>query len=323
MDLRMGGALAAAGLMLLKPGTVSQAACRACALWAEAVLPNLLPFLVCLTYAAGRLPIPEGKGCRVTGLSRFGRRVMLMGWLTGSPGGARLMGEAAARGCLSPADGLRLALWGGSMSPMFLMGTLPVWCARPVGLKLLAAHLAGVFAAGQMARLLPVRPCPSLKGAPPPPMTLSRAIDSACRALLTVCGCMVMGCVAGALMRECLPGLSPMAGALFQCLAEVTAGCRELLEAGAPVWALPGAVSLGGLSLFLQNMAFWPRDWFSPGWVLGGRLIACGVSLGVGWLLLGSAKAPVFAAFGQAPVTVNLWPMVFILLVCCGIMKPL
>jgi len=285
-------ALSAAALMLIWPETVMAAARQACALWAQTVLPGLLPFLICLTYAAGRMRIKAGRPCPLTGLSRSGRCVMLMGLVTGSPGGARLMGEAARRGLLSPGDGLRLALWGGSMSPMFVMGTLPLWLGQgEAGWRLLAAHWLGVFCAGEWARLLPVGPCPAFPQAKGEEMTLPGAVESAARALLSVCGCMVLGAWAGALLKRLLPDLPPLWAAMAQCLTEVTAGCQALLEAGAPAWLLPGFVSLGGLSLFLQNMAFWPRGWFHPGWVAAGRGVAFCVSLGAGRLLLGDASA--------------------------------
>jgi len=302
MSVGMGVALGGAALMLLFPQPVMEAAQEGCALWAQAVMPGLLPFLVCLLYATGRLALKPGNACGVTGLSRPARRVMLMGLITGSPGGARLMGEAAARGLLSPGDGLRLALWGGSMSPMFILGTLPLWLQQPqVGWRLLAAHWLGVFVAGEAGRLIPCKPCPLLSGRPPEKMTLPRAIEGAVRALLVVCGCMVMGCVIGALIKTLCPRLPRGLGALCQCLVEVTAGCRELIALGAPPWTLAGAVSLGGFSLFLQNLAFWPRGWFHPGWVVAGRLLACLVSLLAGWALFQNTAAPAFVP-GPLPI---------------------
>ena len=273
-----------------------EAARQGCALWAQAVMPGLLPFMVCLLYATGKMRLEAGRPGSLMGLSRAGRRIFGMGLVTGSPGGARLMGEAAARGLLTPQDGLRLALYSGTMSPMFVMGTLPLWLQWPqVGMKLLMAHWAGVIAAGELSRLVPARALPDEKMTPPLPMTLPRAIEGACRALIAVCGCMVMGCVAGEMVGLFFPQLPPLTTALLQCMLEVTAGCRALIAQRAAPWLLCGAVSLGGLSLFLQNMVFWPRGWFACGWVLLGRLVACLVSLGAGWFFFQGEAAPVFA----------------------------
>ena len=289
-------ALGAALAMLLWPQQVMEAAQRGCALWAQAVMPGLLPFLVCLLYATGRMRLKAGRPCPATGLSRTGRSVLLMGLITGSPGGARLMAEAASRGLLTARDGVRLAIYGGAMSPMFLMGTLPLWLQWPqAGLRLLAAHWIGVLCAGEISRLFPAKALPSPQGGLPPPMTLPRAIEGACRALMTVCGAMVMGCVAAQMAQMAFPHLPPLAAALLQCMLEVTAGCQALIAHGAPPWFLAGAVSLGGLSLLLQNMAFYPRGWFHLGWVMLGRGLACLLSLGVGWLLFWGEATPVFS----------------------------
>lgn len=291
--LAVGAALALLGW----PGEVLAAAQRGCRLWAQAVMPGLFPFMVCMLYATGNLQLGGGRGWRGVGLTKGGAGVWLMGLMTGSPGGARLLAEAWERGMLSRREALRLAVYTGTMSPMFIMGTLGLWMGSPqTGPRLLAAHWLGVFCAGQLARLVPGEAGtePARPAALPPPMTLSRAVEGACQSMLYVCGCMVMGCVAADLFSALCPGLPPAVFALTQCLLEVTAGCQALLAAKLPPWLLAGAVSLGGLSLFLQNLAFYPRRLFSLGWAALGRLAACLLSLAFGWALF-QFPLPVFA----------------------------
>ena len=64
-----------------------------------------------------------------------------------------------------------------------------------------------------------------------------------------------------------LPQLSPVAAAALQCALEVTAGVRALIGLQIPhlkAWAC-AACSFGGLSLLLQNAAFWQENGVSMG----------------------------------------------------------
>ena len=86
-------------------------------------------------------------------------------------------------------------------------------------------------------------------------------------ALLSVAGCMTLGSVAAAMGACALPRLPAGAAVAFRCALEVTGGVHALAETALPlrVPLICAAVSFGGLSILLQNAAYWR---------------ACGVSLG-------------------------------------------
>ena len=229
------------GAMIVFPGEAATAARDTLGAWAQAVVPGLGPFMACVLllspYLRGGMP----------------SRVALA-WLGGSPGGARLMQETA----LSPQDALHYAALTGTMSPMFFLSTLGGWLGNArAGWMLLCCHIAGAFLAG---RCFPL----SEKRQPSPPSKKERASVSSVfqdtAAALSMIGvCMMLGAVAARMAACAMPFWSPGWMAAFQCLLEVTAGSKALI-ALAPAELLPllcAACSMGGLSILLQNFAFW------------------------------------------------------------------
>ena len=124
-----------AGAMLLRPEVSLQAAADACALFARSVLPGLYPYMILLLVALDRLPAQAPYPLLVA-----------LGWGAGSPCGAKIC--AARQGCMDPRALRRLTVCCGTMSPMFLYGTLGQWLQSPrAGLCILLAVLAGGLAA--------------------------------------------------------------------------------------------------------------------------------------------------------------------------------
>ncbi len=229
---------ALAGAMMVFPGAAAEAAGEALSLWARAVVPVLGPFMACMLMVSGRLG---------------GSAVMrtAMGWLCGSPGGARLMREMGLRG----RGALRAAAMTGTMSPMFFIGTVGGWLGNGrIGWVIFICHLLGAFAIGLCIR----RPEPS--DAPPvAPMPLGAALRESALALLAVALCMMLGCVAARMAACSFPSLPVEARTALQCTLEVTAGVKAILSLStsfAPA-LICAACSFGGLSLLLQNAAFW------------------------------------------------------------------
>ena len=253
---------ALAGAMLVFPAEAAQAARDGLLLWARSVAPVLGPFMACMLMVTTRL----GGGMALrAGLS----------WLCGSPGGARLMQTLGLRG--KPA--LRAAALTGTMSPMFFLGTVSAWLGHPAaGRWLLLCHWAGTLILGLM---IPGRAAE--KVSPPSPMQLGQALRETALALLTVGLCMALGCVSARLAACALPHLPPALAAALQCALEVTSGVRSLIALGSP-WTLPlvcAACSFGGLSLLMQNAAFWQESGVTMGQLLLLRLLH---GLLAGWL---------------------------------------
>lgn len=230
-----------AGAMLAFPGEAMSAAAEALALWARAVAPVLGPFLVCMLMLCSR--VRSGVALK-TGL----------GWLCGSPGGARLMQGCGLRG----ASALRAAAMTGTMSPMFFLGAVSAWMGdAAAGRRLLLCHISGALLLGLC---LPKGEKPG--AAAPRPLPLPEALGAAARALLTVAMCMMLGCAAARVAGCAFPRLPPTAAAALQCALEVTGGVKALTALGLPHTGplVCAACSFGGLSIALQNAAFWQES---------------------------------------------------------------
>ncbi len=230
-----------AGAMIVYPSEAAAAAAEGLALWARAVVPVLGPFLVCMLMLSSR--IGGGMGLKT-----------LLGWLCGSPGGARLMRECGLEG----KSALRAAAMTGTMSPMFFLGTVSGWLGdAAAGRLILLCHIAGALILGLCI------PCEN-KGAVQParPLPLHQALRDGGSALLTVALCMMLGCAAARMAACAFPRLPILASAALQCTLEVTGGVQALIRAGSPhpVSLVCAACSFGGFSVMLQNAVFWQES---------------------------------------------------------------
>lgn len=233
------------GAMLAFPQQAAQAALDALTLWARSVAPVLFPFMLCAVMISSRI---RAGGAQLTALA----------WLCGSPGGARLITPLAPQG----ARALRCAAMTGTMSPLFLVGTVGAWLqSGAAGWRVLGCHLGGAWLAGLCFGRGKEPP------AAPAPVPLGRAMTDCATALLSVAGCMALGSVAAAMGACALPRLPAGAAVALRCALEVTGGVHALAETALPlrVPLICAAVSFGGLSILLQNAAYWRT---------------CGVSLG-------------------------------------------
>lgn len=306
------GAGALAGLFLAYPEDTIQAACGACELWAKSVMPGLFPFLLIMLFLTRYLPSAVGrKGAegKAAGLPPGGGRLVLMGLLSGSPGGARLAQE---RLCLFTKHSLMcFAAYTGTMSPMFLIGTLGGWIgSHRWGAVMLCAHWLGAMAAGQLVHRLAKGRSGILSSQEPAArkaMGFSELINSAAQAMLTVCGCMILGNVLSALLQRLLP-LSSAWAAGMQAAMEVTAGCHRILALGldprVAASLMCAAVSFGGISILMQNLAFY-RGYVRPLHLMGIRLVHALLSgfICFGLLRLIGGAAPLPAAVTAAAGT--------------------
>ncbi len=271
-----------AGAMLLRPEVSLQAAADACALFARSVLPGLYPYMILLLVALDRLPAQASYPLLVA-----------LGWGAGSPCGAKIC--AARQGRMAPRALRRLTVCCGTMSPMFLYGTLGQWLQSPrAGLCVLLAVLAGGLTASAALPGGGESRQPSSAFSQAAPMSLGAAVEKASITLLTVCGCMVLGNVLSALLPALLPGLPSGVRLGIACLAEVTTGSRALALLPLPlelrVALLSGETGFGALAILLQNRALGPRGlmplWAQLGFQLLHGLLSALVGYGLALLLL-------------------------------------
>ncbi len=319
-----------AGCMLCFPGEAAQAASDACRLWAVAVLPTLFPFLACMLLVTGSLKARKKTSVsRLFGLPAVFCPLLALGLLSGSPGGSRLSQEFSVN---SRAGLKRFALYAGTMSPMFFIGTLGGWLHDPaLGWAMLTAHWLGAFLTGQLSRLFFKCPPPAETASPKPEdaLNLARVMSAAAMAMFTVCGLMVLGSVAAQMVRCALPNLPEGMLAGLQAFLEVTAGCARILTIPLPD-SLPAlrpallcaAASFGGLSILLQNLAFLQAGGVTFSFLIKGRLCHSLLSFGL-CLLMAPPAAPVAAAAFSAPAQAMPPSSLILLFVwCCCLILP-
>lgn len=231
------------GSMLVFPREAAESVLAGLAGFACGVLPALLPFSVCaLLLTAGRsLPVPL---------------LTLLSLLGGSPAGARLFQDAR----LPTGAARRCAAMTGVMSPMFFLSALSAWLGSPrAGAVLLGVHITSALGCGLLLRERPQGRIAL------PPLSVPQAIFQGSQAMLAVAGSVALGAAAARMTACALPGLPPRAAAVLHSLLEISGGCRALAEAGAPLPLLSALLSFSGLSILLQNAAFWQKNGLGPG----------------------------------------------------------
>lgn len=231
------------GCMLTFPQAAMAAAREGIALFLDRVLPALFPMLTVMLLITSRLP-------------RAAIVCTLLSLLSGSPAGARLCAGLS----LSSRQKHRLAALTGTMSPMFLLSSLPAISNLPIGLPVLICHLAG-------AALCAFICCPfgeneqRSSSSPPQPLSLSQAIWEALKSMGVVLGCITLSTVLIAMLQKAFPFLPHPAFAVLHLLIEVTGGLKTLADSSLPHRGLLCTLftSFCGLSILMQNAAFWQK----------------------------------------------------------------
>lgn len=292
-----------AALLIGFSQTCMRAASDAARVFAEAVMPALFPMLVVASLGA-----EEGEASPRDG-GRFQRaELLLFGWLAGSPAAARRVQRARACEGLPLATARRLCVATGTMSPMFFLGTLAAWLgSASVGLMMLVSHWLSALLTGFLASALergepgeatpkPAAPRPACGKRPSLLQTLPAALSAAARALMAVCGAMMLFSILAALIQTLLfrlfPAMpkAPLLFAVGGALLEIGGGAYAVARAGGASPALLCALcSFGGLSLWVQNMLF------TNGIMRPGRLLLWRAAHGL-------------TAYGVCRALMGLWP---------------
>jgi len=267
MNRRTAAAFGAlAGAMLVFPGQAAEAALQGADAFVRAVLPALGPYMVCMLMVTSRVSAPAWA---LTGL----------GWLCGSPGGAKLLQPLD----MTDDQALRCAAVSGTMSPLFFVGALARWLGdESAGWLMLLCHLAG---AALLALALPAKG--KIGKATPSPLPLGKALGETALTLGGVCLCVMLGSAAARMACCALPRLPAWASAALQCALEITGGAGALIDLHLPgtLPLLCAACSFGGLSILLQNAAIWRESGVGFGKLLALRSAHALLSGGLCWAL--------------------------------------
>ena len=255
------------GLMLAFPQNSAEAALQALQIFSASVLPSLFPFTACmLLFTAGRtVPLPL---------------LMILSYLGGSPSGARLFVQAS----IDRPAARRIARMTGTMSPMFFLGTMAVWLQNATAsFLLLFCHLMSA-----VILCFPLSTSKKKQRISLPPLSFGDALQQSAFAMLTVGGCIVLGSVAARMIACLLPQLPGLPLSILQSLLEVTSGSKILIALNPPLLLplLSAFTSFSGLSILLQNGAYWKKHGVSLFRLLLYGLLRAGIAFLLCFIIL-------------------------------------
>lgn len=125
-------------------------------LWANNVIPSLLPFFICIDLLKAtpfvniisKLLTPIMRP--LFGVSGAGAFALSMGWLSGYPTGAKITSELYQEGKCSQAEAYRLLAFTNTSGPLFIIGTcgIAMFHNSKIGILLLIAHILGSITVG-------------------------------------------------------------------------------------------------------------------------------------------------------------------------------
>ena len=129
-------------------------------LWANNVIPSLLPFFICIDLLKAT-PFVDLIGTLLTPIMRplfnvpgEGAFALSMGWLSGYPTGAKITSELYQDGKCNKAEASRLLAFTNTSGPLFIIGTcgIAMFNNNKIGLLLLISHILGSITVGLILR---------------------------------------------------------------------------------------------------------------------------------------------------------------------------
>ena len=129
-------------------------------LWANNVIPSLLPFLICIDLLKAT-PFVDLISKLLTPMMRplfnvpgAGAFALAMGWLSGYPTGAKITSELYQEGKCTLEEGSRLLAFTNTSGPLFIIGTcgIAMFNDSKIGFLLLISHILGSVTVGLILR---------------------------------------------------------------------------------------------------------------------------------------------------------------------------
>ncbi len=129
-------------------------------LWANNVIPSLLPFFICIDLLKAT-PFVDIISKLLTPIMRplfgvpgAGAFALSMGWLSGYPTGAKITSELYQDGKCTKAEASRLLAFTNTSGPLFIIGTcgIAMFNDSKIGFLLLVAHILGSITVGLVLR---------------------------------------------------------------------------------------------------------------------------------------------------------------------------
>ncbi|MBE5799274.1 MAG: hypothetical protein E7321_04910 [Clostridiales bacterium] len=235
--------------LIIFPDDTAQSAWNALSIWGKNVVPVLFPYMffsrmLCASIDGSRFP-----------------PVLLaasLGMLGGSPSGAMFTAGYIEK--ISSRNLYTLIALTGTISPMFLLGTLRAWTNDSILCRsLLLCHWLGAALSALFVHMLYQEPeqqrCVNSKPAPSSSASLTvQSID----AILQVGGCIISYSVLAAIIGK-LPIPLPHFHMLLHAALEISGGAYSICQSSLPVGMrsilLSAALGFSGFSILSQNHA--------------------------------------------------------------------
>lgn len=262
-------ALCAACVLLLSyPAALSAGISRGLAVCSSVIIPTLYPFML-LAGVLTDSPLCQRPGrltarltARLFGLPACCGPAILLSCVGGYPAGALAVGRLRRQGLLSREQAQRMALFCVSGGPGFIIGTVGsgLMGSTRAGVLLFTAHTLTSLGLGLwLGRGHRRENFPSPPTEERSPRPVARLIEDTCRALLTMCGFVLLSSLLLSLFEAlALPRLLGQLSSLplrvwssvLAAFLEVSSGCIALAGTGelAPLW-LCLCMSWSGLSV--------------------------------------------------------------------------
>ncbi|MBQ8618631.1 MAG: hypothetical protein IJ418_14130 [Clostridia bacterium] len=257
-------------ILILHPSDTAQSALEAMRIWGGSIVPVLFPYMVfsrLLCKSLQTLALPAEPA------------VAALGLLGGSPSGAAMITAYADR--LSPKSLYPLCALCGTVSPMFILGTMQAWtnneslCRRLLLCHWLCALLcAGIIRLGKR----------HISNRTNVPQTFESSVNPIVQsidAILQVGGCVICYSVLSSILAKLLRSLS-LLQPLVHAMLEISGGVHAIWQSNLPFMlkciALSAALGFGGLSILTQNQALLKHAGVSMRSLIGFALIRCVLS---------------------------------------------
>ncbi len=233
--------------LILFPADTAETARKALTLWATAIVPVLFPYMVfsrflCTSLDAIRFPVHL--------------LTAALGILGGSPSGAAVI--AANQNAFSRRNLFALCAFCGTVSPMFILGTIQTWIGQPaVCRRLLLVHWLSTAACAWLVWLLD----PSGQERIPhtskdTSVNSSDPIRQSIDAVFQIGGCIILYSVLAGMLGRILrpyPALQPLAHAALEVSGGIHAICESTFTPEIQYILLSAALGFSGFSILSQN----------------------------------------------------------------------
>lgn len=235
--------------LILFPADTADMALHAMRIWGTSIVPSLFPYMIfsrllCKSLQTLNLPAEPA--------------AIVLSMLGGSPSGASIIASNADR--LRIQNIYPLCALAGTVSPMFILGTMRAWTKDPALCRsLLLCHWLSALSSALIVWLFSRRSkCSSTGHRGVNSLEASNPIAQSIDAILQVGGCIICYSVLAGILGKFIVSF-PILHSCIHAALEISGGihafCQISLPSSAKCILLSAALGFGGLSILSQNYA--------------------------------------------------------------------